>query len=52
MEQWAKEWIKDQRKQGTKCLEVELIDNNHYKYHSMIMSTVMKNSWHPLNNFL
>jgi len=34
MEQWAKEWVKEQRKQGTKCLEVKLIGNNHYVYHS------------------
>jgi len=34
MEQWAKEWVKEQRKNGSKCLEVKLIGKNHYVYHS------------------
>ena len=34
MDQWAKNWLKEQRRQGTKCLEVKVIGNNHYVYHS------------------
>ena len=34
MEQWANNWLKEQRRQGTKCLEVKVIGNNHYVYHS------------------
>ncbi len=34
MEQWAREWLDAQRKQGTKCLEVKMIGKNHYVYHS------------------
>ena len=34
MEQWANNWLKDQRRQGTKCLEVKVIGKNHYVYYS------------------
>ncbi|NQE06790.1 hypothetical protein C5S32_13040 [ANME-1 cluster archaeon GoMg1] len=27
MEQWAKEWLKEQRGQGVKCLEVKMQEN-------------------------
>ena len=34
MDAWAKNWLEDQRRQGTKCLEVKMIGKNHYVYHS------------------
>jgi hypothetical protein len=34
MEQWVKEWLKEQRDQGVKCLEVKLQGKSHYVYHS------------------
>jgi hypothetical protein len=34
MEQWAKEWLKEQRDQGVKCLEVKVQGKGHYVYHS------------------
>ena len=34
MEQWAREWLKEQRDQGVKCLEVKTQGENHYVYHS------------------
>lgn len=34
MERWAKEWLEDQRKQGTKCLEIKVSGKNHYVYYS------------------
>lgn len=34
MEQWAREWLKEQRDQGVKCLEVKMQGGNHYVYHS------------------
>jgi transposase len=34
MDEWAKEWLTEQRKQGQKGIEVKEISNNHYVYHS------------------
>ena len=34
MEQWVKEWRKEQRDQGVKCLEVKMQGKSHYVYHS------------------
>ena len=34
MEQWAKDWLEEQRRQGTKCLEIKVSGNNHYVYYS------------------
>ncbi|MEA1865521.1 MAG: transposase [Euryarchaeota archaeon] len=34
MEQWAREWLEEQRAKGVKCLEVKMQGNNHYVYHS------------------
>jgi len=34
MDQWVKEWLKEQRDQGVKCLEVKLQGKSHYVYHS------------------
>ncbi len=34
MEQWAKEWLKEQRDQGVKCLGVKVQGKSHYVYHS------------------
>src|SRR5512137_2703731 len=34
MEPWAKEWLEDQRRQGTKCLEIKVSGKNHYVYYS------------------
>jgi len=34
MDEWAKEWLAEQRKQGKKGIEVKEIGNNHYVYHS------------------
>lgn len=34
MDQWAKNWLEEQRMKGTKCLEVKVIGENHYVYHS------------------
>lgn len=34
MDKWAKNWLNEQRMQGTKCLEVKQIGKNHYVYHS------------------
>jgi len=34
MEQWAREWLKEQRDQGVKCLEVKTQGKNHYVYRS------------------
>ena len=34
MEQWAREWLKEQRDKGVKCLEVKMQGKNHYVYHS------------------
>jgi hypothetical protein len=34
MEQWAKEWLKEQRDQDVKCLEVKMQGKSHYVYHS------------------
>ena len=34
MDTWAKGWLKEQREQGTKCLEIKVIGKNHYVYHS------------------
>ena len=34
MEQWAREWLEEQRGQGVKCLEVKTQGRNHYVYHS------------------
>lgn len=34
MEQWVKEWLKEQRDQGIKCLEVKMQGKSHYVYHS------------------
>ena len=34
MEQWAREWLEEQRAKGVKCLEVKMQGDNHYVYHS------------------
>jgi hypothetical protein len=34
MEPWAREWLEEQRKQGTKCLEIKVSGKNHYVYYS------------------
>ena len=34
MEQWVKEWVKEQRDQGVKCLEVKMRGKRYYVYHS------------------
>ena len=34
MDKWAKNWLEEQREQGTKCLEIKVIGKNHYVYHS------------------
>ncbi|MCL2608097.1 MAG: transposase [Methanomassiliicoccaceae archaeon] len=34
VEPWAKEWLKEQRKEGTKCLEIKVSNGNHYVYRS------------------
>jgi len=34
MEPWAKEWLKDQRNKGVKCLEIKQHGAKHYVYHS------------------
>lgn len=34
MEQWAKDWLEDQRKKGVKCLEIKQRGEKHYVYHS------------------
>ena len=34
MDKWAKNWLEEQRRQGTKCLEIKVIGKNHYIYHS------------------
>ena len=34
MEPWAKKWLEEQRKQGTKCLEIKVSGKNHYVYYS------------------
>jgi Transposase len=34
MDEWAKEWLTEQRKQGTKGIEVKEISNHYYVYHS------------------
>ena len=34
MEQWVKEWLKEQRDQDVKCLEVKMQGKSHYVYHS------------------
>jgi hypothetical protein len=34
MEPWAKEWLEEQRRQGTKCLEIKVSGKNHYVYYS------------------
>lgn len=33
-EPWAKEWLAEQRANGTKCLEVKVSNGNHYVYRS------------------
>jgi len=34
MDEWAKEWLTEQRKQGKKGIEVKEISNHYYVYHS------------------
>ena len=34
MEQWAKDWLEGQRRQGVKCLEIKVSGKNHYVYYS------------------
>jgi len=34
MEPWAKDWLEEQRRQGTKCLEIKVSGKNHYVYYS------------------
>lgn len=34
MEEWAKLWLEEQRKQGKKCLEIKKIGTHHYVYYS------------------
>jgi hypothetical protein len=34
MEQWVKDWVKEQRDQGVKCLEVKMRGKMYYVYHS------------------
>jgi hypothetical protein len=34
VEPWAKEWLKEQRAKGEKCLEVKVSNGNHYVYRS------------------
>ena len=34
MDEWAKEWLTEQRKQGKKGIEIKEINNNYYVYHS------------------
>lgn len=34
MEEWAKDWLTEQRKEGKKGLEVKEINKNYYAYHS------------------
>jgi transposase len=31
---WAKDWLEEQRRQGTKCLEIKVSGKNHYVYYS------------------
>jgi len=34
MEDWARLWLEEQRKQGKKGLEIKKIGNHHYVYYS------------------
>ncbi|MCQ2071425.1 MAG: transposase, partial [archaeon] len=34
VEQWAKDWLKEQREKGEKCLEIKVSNNKHYVYRS------------------
>jgi len=34
MEEWVREWIEEQKRRGTKCMEVKKIGNNYYVYRS------------------
>ena len=34
MEDWARLWLEEQRKQGRKGLEIKKIGNHHYVYYS------------------
>ena len=34
VEQWAKDWLEEQRKMGKTCLEVKVSNNKHYVYYS------------------
>ena len=34
MIEWAKEWLEEQRRVGKKCLEIKMIQNKPYVYHS------------------
>lgn len=34
MEEWTSEWLKEQREQGQKCLEIKYIQNKPYVYYS------------------
>lgn len=32
MDEWARAWLKEQRRQGEKCLEIKYIQNKLYVY--------------------
>ncbi|CAD6494502.1 MAG: hypothetical protein EMLJLAPB_00815 [Candidatus Argoarchaeum ethanivorans] len=50
MEQWAIEWLNEQRDQGVKCLEVKMQGENHYVYHSTTYrDKELKNQEKPQN---
>jgi len=34
VEPWAKDWLEEQRRKGTKCLEIKVSNGNHYVYRS------------------
>jgi len=34
MEECVREWIEEQKRRGTKCMEVKKIGNNYYVYRS------------------
>ena len=34
MIEWVKEWLEEQRRAGKKCLEIKMIQNKPYVYHS------------------
>jgi hypothetical protein len=52
MEEWAREWLEDQRRKGEKCLEIKYIQDKPYVYRSTSVYDKVSKSPRKVSTYL